>query len=86
MNVQPFLIGQDWIEVRDGDPTARDIFKRHYSYRPPEKRPSQPGTSQCVVRLDDETFGQIRERAIREGTSFAEQIRLLVEWGLEADE
>lgn len=50
------------------------------------KRPSQPGTSQCVVRLDDETFGQIRERAIREGTSFAEQIRLLVEWGLEADE
>ena len=34
MNVQPFLIGDDWNEVRDGDPTARDIFRRHYSYRP----------------------------------------------------
>ena len=34
MNVQPFLIGDGWIEVRDGDPTARDLFKRHYSYRP----------------------------------------------------
>lgn len=34
MNVQPFLIGHEWIEVRDGDATARDIFRRHYSYRP----------------------------------------------------
>ena len=34
MNVQPFLIGDDWNEVLDGDPTARDLFRRHYSYRP----------------------------------------------------
>lgn len=34
MNVQPFLIGDGWVEVLDGNPTARDIFKRHYSYRP----------------------------------------------------
>ncbi|MER8811441.1 hypothetical protein [Mesorhizobium sp. M0965] len=33
MNLQPFLIGDGWIEVLDGNDTARDIFKRHYSYR-----------------------------------------------------
>lgn len=34
MNLQPFLIGEGWVEVLDGNPTARDLFKRHYSYRP----------------------------------------------------
>lgn len=35
MNVQPFLPLQDgWIEVRDGNDTARDLFRRHYSYKP----------------------------------------------------
>ncbi|WP_127524601.1 hypothetical protein [Mesorhizobium sp. Z1-4] len=29
--VQPFLIGDGWIEVRDGNDTARAIFDRHYS-------------------------------------------------------
>ncbi|RUV26309.1 MULTISPECIES: hypothetical protein [unclassified Mesorhizobium] len=31
MNVQPFLIGEGWIEVLDGNDIARDIFHRHYS-------------------------------------------------------
>ncbi len=31
MNVQPFLIGEGWVEVRDGNDTARDLFRRHYS-------------------------------------------------------
>ncbi len=31
--VQPFLIGTNWIEVRDGDDTARAIFHRHYSFK-----------------------------------------------------
>jgi hypothetical protein len=31
MNVQPFLIGEGWIEVLDGNDTARAIFDRHYS-------------------------------------------------------
>ncbi|WP_454917327.1 hypothetical protein [Xanthobacter sediminis] len=34
MNVQPFLFDlgwSGWIEVRDGDDTARAIFDRHYS-------------------------------------------------------
>ena len=29
--VQPFLFGDVWIEVKDGNDTARAIFDRHYS-------------------------------------------------------
>jgi hypothetical protein len=33
--VQPFLISEGvWVEVKDGDASAREIFRRHYSYRP----------------------------------------------------
>lgn len=38
-----------------------------------------------VVSFDAETFDQIRTRAVAKGTSFAEQVRILTEWGLEAD-
>lgn len=32
---QPFLLAAStWIEVRDGDPTARALFHRHYSHKP----------------------------------------------------
>lgn len=31
MNKQPCLIGEGWIEVRDGDISARTMFERHYS-------------------------------------------------------
>jgi hypothetical protein len=34
--------------------------------------------------FDAETFHQVRDLAAKEGTSFAEQVRQLVEWGLEA--
>ena len=30
---QPFLFGDGWIEVKDGDPTVKSIFDRHYSRR-----------------------------------------------------
>ena len=33
MNTQPFLIGDGWIEVLDGNDTALDIFTRHYSFK-----------------------------------------------------
>lgn len=36
-------------------------------------------------QFDDQTFSQIRDRAEKEQTSFAEQVRQLVEFGLEAD-
>lgn len=31
MNFQPFLFGDGWIEVRDGNDTGRALFDRHYS-------------------------------------------------------
>lgn len=43
-----------------------------------------PGFVAVVVRLDDETFAEVRDLAVKNGTSFAEQVRTLVEWGLEA--
>lgn len=43
-------------------------------------------TRRIVVSFDEETFGQVRELAVKAGTSFAEQARLLVEFGLEAVE
>jgi hypothetical protein len=30
-NEQPFLFGDAWVQVRDGDPTAAALFDRHYS-------------------------------------------------------
>lgn len=39
---------------------------------------------QLIVRLDEETVEQIVARAEKENTSIAEQLRLLIEWGLEA--
>lgn len=35
MTVQPFLVGEGWMEIRDGDPSLMAIFRRHYSYEPP---------------------------------------------------
>jgi hypothetical protein len=46
----------------------------------------RPGRPRIVVEFDDEMFKEIRTRAIREGTSFCEQVRLLCQWGLEEDE
>lgn len=37
-----------------------------------------------VVSFDTDTFDELHRRARRDGTSFAEQVRQLVEWGLEA--
>lgn len=44
------------------------------------------GSRRIACQFDDETFEAIRRRAVKSGTSFAEQVRLLVEWGLIAAE
>jgi hypothetical protein len=33
MATQPFLYGDGWIPIRDGNPSAMAIFKRHYTAR-----------------------------------------------------
>lgn len=42
-----------------------------------------PAVKRLSTSFDDETFGQVRELAIAQGTSCSEQIRQLVEFGLE---
>lgn len=41
------------------------------------------GRSRVVIAFDDEMFTKVQKLAQCEGTSFAEQVRCLVEWGLE---
>lgn len=38
-----------------------------------------------VCAIDPETFSQIRDRAVKAQTSVAEQVRILIEWGLETE-
>jgi uncharacterized protein (DUF2141 family) len=40
------------------------------------------GVIGIVVYFDPETFAQVRARAVTRGTSFAQQVRELVEFGL----
>jgi hypothetical protein len=46
--------------------------------------PKRPHAIQAVVSFDEETFRAIRERAIAGHVSFAQQVRELVEWGMES--
>lgn len=41
-----------------------------------------PEHTQIVVRFEDELFEILRRRATAQNTSFGEQVRILVEWGL----
>lgn len=42
------------------------------------------GRRQVVIKMDTDQFDEIRTLAEREGISVSHQIRLLLEWGLEA--
>ncbi len=42
-----------------------------------------PRGRRVTVEFDDDTFATIKARAKDHNTSFGEQVRLLVEWGLE---
>ena len=42
-------------------------------------------TRQIVIVFPGEMFQCIRERAVKAETGFAEQARLLIKWGLEAE-
>jgi hypothetical protein len=44
------------------------------------------GALGMMTYYDDETFAQIEARAAKHNTSFGEQVRLLVEWGLQTAE
>jgi len=46
----------------------------------------QHGRLGIVCYLDEDTFFAIRKRAVKEHISFGEQVRILLEWGLEEAE
>lgn len=57
MNVQPFLIGDGWMHIKDGDATARTIFDRHYSryFYADGRKPKLfvgPGEKMVLLRAD----------------------------------
>ena len=41
------------------------------------------GFRRIITAFDEDTFEEIRALAVRHNSSFAEQARILVEWGLE---
>ena len=60
---------------------------------PTERRPIasgcrryRTGRTAVVTAYDDDQFAEIRGFAQRQNCSFAEAVRLLCEWGLEAEE
>lgn len=58
-----------------------------YNRRPPPARgyPGRFGKRRIVVEFDPDTFDQVNARAAAAGVPFAEMVRQLVEWGLEAE-
>ncbi len=62
--------------------------ERGYIYRKkiPAKGCREHGKVKVVCAFDEEMFQAVRARAIKRGGSMAEEIRTLIEWGLEADQ
>lgn len=54
------------------------------TYKTPARGVQNGSYRQLLVKIDPETFEQIRDRAVDEKTSMAHQIRLVIEWGLMA--
>jgi predicted transcriptional regulator len=46
------------------------------------RRDKANGLVAVVIRVDEETHQEIARLAARAGTSWSEQVRLLIEWGL----
>ncbi len=44
-----------------------------------------PGRRRIVIEFSQEDFDAIRRKAVLDGTSFAEAVRTLVQWGFEAE-
>lgn len=55
---QPFLISAEpWIEVKDGNPTAMELFKRHYTARSSRKIQQFVGPGEKMVLLTPDVRG-----------------------------
>lgn len=69
MNVQPFLVGDGWIEVRDGDSSCLDIFLRHYSCSPARRKDAKlfmgPGSKLALLSADGKALCGWRKSVYR---------------------
>lgn len=72
-----YSIGGRLKEMRDPSDTQLPAEKREGRGRAYNRT--------LVIKIDQETLEQIIARAKKAGTSKAEQVRLLLEWGLEAE-
>ena len=54
MSTQPYLFGDTWIPIKDGDPSAMAIFKRHYTARQRRKIEQfiGPGEKEAYISPD----------------------------------
>jgi len=59
-----------------------DILQHRENPAVGRRRPGRAGVETGII-FDDEMFEAIRARALREGTTFSEQVRTLCQWGLE---
>lgn len=60
------------------------LHRRYRNRRPTLGSERAGGQRQIAIRFDPDTFAQVEAAAIKDGVSFAEKVRQLVEWGLEA--
>jgi len=68
MAAQPFLYGDTWIEVKDGDLSGMALFKRHYSARTTEPKIHQfvgPGEKMVLLTPDARALFAWRKEMFR---------------------
>jgi hypothetical protein len=68
--------------IREGLSGTRHTLKRPIAKG--AKDPRFPDHTQIAVRIEDELFAEIRALAVSGAVSLSEQVRILLEWGLEA--
>lgn len=76
---------QDLKLIRGLAAMCRRIAVEHGEARPRAAGHDDGALKTIAVRFDPETFTEILTRAEARGVSLAEEVRLLVEWGLEAE-
>lgn len=71
MNLQPDMLANGWLEVLDGNPTARDLFTRHYSNHHRQRGRKQPalivgpGFKLLLITSDAQSVCSWRKSEIR---------------------
>ena len=65
--------------------SGEPIWKPHPYREVHGVRNSKSGALSITIPFDPDTFAEIKGLAKRDDVSFSEQVRTLVQWGIEAD-